>query len=66
MEIHIDKDTDRTFPEHDYYGCGGGCEVLKRVLVAHALHNPSIGYCQSLNFVAGMILLFLQEEEAFW
>ena len=40
--------------------------MLKRVLVAHALHNTSIGYCQSLNFVAGMMLLFMEEEEAFW
>jgi len=66
VEIDIDKDIDRTFPEHDYYGCGGGGEVLRRVLVAHALHNPTIGYCQSLNFVAGMMLLFMQEEDAFW
>lgn len=67
VEIDIDKDTDRTFPEHDYYsGGGGGCAILKRVLVAHALHNPTIGYCQSLNFVAGMMLLFMEEEEAFW
>lgn len=40
--------------------------MLRRVLTAHALHNPTIGYCQSLNFVAGMMLLFMQEEDAFW
>jgi hypothetical protein len=45
---------------------GAGTEGLRRVLRAYALHNPEVGYCQSLNFVAGMMLLFLQEEDAFW
>jgi len=27
---------------------------------------PRIGYCQSLNFLAGLLLLFLPEEKAFW
>ncbi|EED19897.1 GTPase activating protein (Gyp3), putative [Talaromyces stipitatus ATCC 10500] len=39
---------------------------LRRVLYAFALHNPRIGYTQSLNFIAGMLLLFLPEEKAFW
>jgi TBC1 domain family member 6 len=36
---------------------------LRRVLQAFALHNPSIGYCQSLNFLAGLLLLMLDEDE---
>ncbi|MBE7179734.1 MAG: hypothetical protein INR71_00745 [Terriglobus roseus] len=36
---------------------------LRRVLQAFALHNQSIGYCQSLNFLAGLLLLFLDEDE---
>jgi len=40
---------------------------LRRVLFAFALYNPRIGYCQSLNFLAGMLLLFVEtEEQAFW
>jgi TBC1 domain family member 6 len=39
---------------------------LRRVLYAFALHNPRVGYTQSLNFIAGMLLLFLPEEKAFW
>ena len=61
----IDKDVDRTFPEHAYFDQGVE-NGLRRVLCAFALHNPSIGYCQSLNFIAGVMLLFLQEEDAFW
>lgn len=37
--------------------------ALRRVLQAFAVHNPSIGYCQSLNFIAGLLLLFLDEDE---
>lgn len=40
---------------------------LRRVLSAFALYNPRIGYCQSLNFLAGLLLLFVDtEEQAFW
>ncbi|KAJ9649770.1 hypothetical protein H2199_000549 [Coniosporium tulheliwenetii] len=36
---------------------------LRRVLQAFAIHNPHIGYCQSLNFLAGLLLIFLDEDE---
>ncbi|GJN83171.1 hypothetical protein PLIIFM63780_006719 [Purpureocillium lilacinum] len=40
---------------------------LRRVLHAFAVYNPRIGYCQSLNFLAGMLLLFVEtEEQCFW
>jgi hypothetical protein len=38
-------------------------KALRRVLQAFAVHNPNIGYCQSLNFIAGLLLLFLKEDE---
>lgn len=42
-------------------------DQLRRVLQAFAIFNPSIGYCQSLNFLGGMLLLFVEsEEQAFW
>ncbi|KAK6498830.1 hypothetical protein TWF481_011403 [Arthrobotrys musiformis] len=41
-------------------------QSLRRVLTAFALYVPRIGYCQSLNFWAGMLLLFMDEEKAFW
>ncbi|ESN98999.1 hypothetical protein HELRODRAFT_150328, partial [Helobdella robusta] len=43
-----------------------GIRKLKEVLLAFSFHNPSIGYCQGLNFVASMCLLFLDTEDAFW
>lgn len=40
---------------------------LRRVLYAFSVYNPKIGYCQSLNFIAGMLLLFVEtEEQCFW
>lgn len=41
-------------------------QSLRRVLYAFSLHNPKVGYTQSLNFITGMFLLFLPEEKAFW
>ncbi|KAF9974318.1 hypothetical protein BGZ73_002274 [Actinomortierella ambigua] len=41
-------------------------QSLRRVLLAFSLQCPSIGYCQSLNYIAGMLLLFMEEEHAFW
>lgn len=39
---------------------------LRRVLIAFAHYQPQIGYCQSLNFLAGLLLLFMNEERSFW
>ncbi|KAK9239863.1 rab-GTPase-TBC domain-containing protein [Lipomyces kononenkoae] len=41
-------------------------QALRRVLLAFSLYVPKTGYCQSLNFVAGLLLLFMDEEKAFW
>lgn len=41
-------------------------QSLRRVLYAFAVHNPQIGYTQSLNFITGLLLLFMPEEKAFW
>ncbi|TQS36991.1 hypothetical protein Golomagni_02548 [Golovinomyces magnicellulatus] len=39
---------------------------LRRVLRAFSIYHPTIGYCQSLNFLAGLLLLFMDEEKSFW
>jgi TBC1 domain family member 6 len=39
---------------------------LRRVLQAFSIYNPRIGYCQSLNYLAGLLLLFMDEEKSFW
>ena len=34
---------------------------LRRVLLAHSRRNPQLGYTQSLNFLAALLLLQLPE-----
>lgn len=36
------------------------------MLIAIYRINPEIGYCQSMNFLAGLLLLFASEESTFW
>ncbi|KAF9548754.1 hypothetical protein EC957_005688 [Mortierella hygrophila] len=78
----IERDLHRTFPENINFKSqitkqqdGGttlstenvaAIQSLRRVLLAFSLHSPTIGYCQSLNYIAGMLLLFMNEEQSFW
>jgi hypothetical protein len=63
----IDADLPRTFPAHSLFRCPGPApSALRRILRAFALLNPSVGYCQSLNFVAAILFLVAGEEPAFW
>uniref|UniRef100_K3WHP6 Rab-GAP TBC domain-containing protein n=1 Tax=Globisporangium ultimum (strain ATCC 200006 / CBS 805.95 / DAOM BR144) TaxID=431595 RepID=K3WHP6_GLOUD len=41
-------------------------QQMRRVLVAYSYYNPTLGYCQGLNYIVARILLFLDEEEAFY
>lgn len=42
-------------------------QSLRRLLQAFSIYNPRIGYCQSLNYIAGLLLLFTDDEEkSFW
>ncbi|KAF5742626.1 TBC1 domain family member 8B-like [Tripterygium wilfordii] len=61
----IEKDLPRTFPGHPALD-DDGRNALRRLLTAYARHNPSVGYCQAMNFFAGLLLLLMPEENAFW
>jgi hypothetical protein len=44
----------------------GGQASLRRVLKAYSVYDREIGYCQGMNFIAGMFLTLMPEEESFW
>lgn len=63
----IERDMHRTFPGHPWLAQAAGQEALRRVLTAYAAHDPATGYCQGMNFIAGLFLSILDDEEqAFW
>ncbi|KAK9733461.1 hypothetical protein RND81_04G069100 [Saponaria officinalis] len=65
LRKQIEKDLPRTFPGHPALD-EEGRNSLRRILMAYARHNPSVGYCQAMNFFAGLFLLLMPEENAFW
>lgn len=70
IAMDIEKDLPRTFPQQQSVDASDLCSrhisELRRVLQAYSLRNPQIGYCQSMNFLAAVLLHHMEEEEAFW
>ena len=66
----VEKDLRRTFPGHRLYSgtrARATTDTLRRVLLAYSVRNPGVGYCQSMNVLAGWLLLVLaRDEDAFW
>ncbi|XP_034449733.1 TBC1 domain family member 1 isoform X2 [Hippoglossus hippoglossus] len=60
-------DLGRTFPTHPYFQAqlGAGQLSLYNILKAYSLLDPEVGYCQGLSFIAGVLLLHMEEEDAF-
>uniref|UniRef100_H3CSK7 TBC1 domain family member 2B n=1 Tax=Tetraodon nigroviridis TaxID=99883 RepID=H3CSK7_TETNG len=64
----IELDLLRTLPNNKHYSSpgAGGIQKLRNVLMAFSWRNPDIGYCQGLNRLAAIALLYLDQEDAFW
>jgi hypothetical protein len=60
------KDISRTWTNNVVHMDAAFRERLQNVLMCYSIRNPQIGYCQSMNFIAGLFLLFLDEESTFW
>ncbi|EGD79125.1 hypothetical protein PTSG_09852 [Salpingoeca rosetta] len=63
--MQIKMDMPRTFPEHAEFKEGAHIyEELGHVLRVFAHLHPHIGYCQAMNFLAGVLLLTTRDAEA--
>ncbi|XP_077610071.1 growth hormone-regulated TBC protein 1 isoform X1 [Crocuta crocuta] len=70
LEEAVRTDMNRTFPDNvRFRKSADPClqKTLYNVLVAYGRHNPAVGYCQGMNFIAGyLVLITKSEEESFW
>lgn len=62
----IELDLPRTFPLHKGLDTPEGTDALRNVLLAYSFRNSAVGYCQSMNFIAAVLLLYVKQEPAFW
>jgi len=64
----LEKDLHRPMQEDlkTIYNNQDAMQMLRRVLIAYAIRNSKVGYCQSMNFICALVLLFTKEEDAFW
>ncbi|XP_021760064.1 EVI5-like protein isoform X2 [Chenopodium quinoa] len=67
-ELDIIRDISRTFPSHVFFQQrhGPGQRSLYNVLKAYSVYDRDVGYVQGMGFIAGLLLLYMSEEDAFW
>ncbi|PNF31918.1 Growth hormone-regulated TBC protein 1-A [Cryptotermes secundus] len=64
----VRTDLPRTFPDNIFFSAGENHQQqLYNILVAYAHDNHEVGYCQGLNYIAGLLLLVTKSEDTtFW
>eukprot|EP01105_Mastigella_eilhardi_P015692 TRINITY_DN3592_c0_g1_i11.p1 TRINITY_DN3592_c0_g1~~TRINITY_DN3592_c0_g1_i11.p1 ORF type:complete len:703 (+),score=152.68 TRINITY_DN3592_c0_g1_i11:442-2550(+) len=60
----IERDVLRSMPEHPLYKSREGQNALRTILIEYARANPEIGYCQSMNMIAALFLLYMNGQQA--
>ena len=60
----IDKDLNRSLPEHPFFKEAQALDALKRVLMVTSWHNNVHGYTQAMNMIAAILLIYLAEPVA--
>ncbi|XP_061614279.1 USP6 N-terminal-like protein isoform X1 [Phyllopteryx taeniolatus] len=64
----IDLDINRTFRNHimfmDRFGVKQ--QSLFNVLSAYSAYNTEVSYCQGMSQIAALLLMYMNEEDAFW
>ncbi|XP_063695112.1 TBC1 domain family member 10A-like [Bolinopsis microptera] len=66
--VYIEKDLPRTYKLHELFAEEGGLgqTEMKKVLKAYSIYNPKVGYCQGMTSIAGILLMLMPAEQAFW
>lgn len=64
----IDLDVNRTYRDHIFFRqrYNSKQQQLFNVLGAYSVYNVEIGYCQGMSQIAALLLMYLEEEDAFW
>lgn len=64
----ISVDLPRTFPNHMLFKGQDsvGIQSLNNILKALSLTFKEMGYCQGLNFIGASLLMYMNDEEAYW
>lgn len=64
----IDLDVNRTYREHINFRKRYNLkqQELFNILAAYSIYNLDIGYTQGMSQIAALLLIYLNEDEAFW
>ncbi|MBN3304620.1 USP6 N-terminal-like protein [Amia ocellicauda] len=64
----IDLDVNRTFRNHIMFRERFGVkqQALFNVLAAYSVYNTEVSYCQGMSQIAAILLMYMNEEDAFW
>ncbi|KAI8904341.1 rab-GTPase-TBC domain-containing protein [Gorgonomyces haynaldii] len=63
----IERDINRCYPGHvQFCQPGQGQDNLRAILRAYARYNQTIGYCQGMGMLVGLLLMRMPAEDSFW
>ncbi|XP_077450194.1 USP6 N-terminal-like protein isoform X2 [Stigmatopora argus] len=64
----IDLDVNRTYRDHIMFMNRYDVkqQALFHVLTAYSVYNMEVGYCQGMSQITALLLIYMNEEDAFW
>ncbi|XP_066524288.1 USP6 N-terminal-like protein isoform X2 [Hoplias malabaricus] len=64
----IDLDVNRTYRDHIMFMRRYDVKQqdLFHVLTAYSMYNREVGYCQGMSQITALLLMYMNEEDAFW
>ncbi len=60
--VHRRRPDAAVSPRAPRFATGKGVQSLMNILKAYAALDPEVGYCQGMNFLAGVLLMYLPSE----